>query len=303
MTPNKKKLNIGVNEFKEQIQFLVSSSIAYDKGSEAEAKRLALAIRIFVYDTRNSTSLLTHMKLRDRLPFFSLSNARISANPSHKEWAWDSSLTLLYLSLGGPKKTRLTHLPIMYSNPKGILDENGKRKFEMAEKLPFDKWWGQQVVCIPADYLHGSETYNLTEPQVMTRGDVVLSVANRDGGAHIDSALDVKHYALSRVDLSPFLIYEGSDGNAQLSFRTRTQLEEIVEGHTLINTSNRLDLAIVRAISHELIFSLAIVQEASSSDPLAKEEIETYIQHAQTELLFKGEFADAPVYSTHHSPT
>lgn len=64
---------------KEQIQFLVSSSKAYDEGFTSEAKRLANVIRILVHDTTRSTSLLKSLHKKDILfydtaPYYSPSN-------------------------------------------------------------------------------------------------------------------------------------------------------------------------------------------------------------------------------------
>ncbi|HEY4058491.1 MAG TPA: hypothetical protein VGM39_17885 [Kofleriaceae bacterium] len=53
----------------EQVGFLDASSTAYDQGIESEAKRLATTVRVLVHDTSASRSLLTHLGVRDRLPW------------------------------------------------------------------------------------------------------------------------------------------------------------------------------------------------------------------------------------------
>ena len=45
----------------EQIRFLISSSNSYDNKFLGEAKRLAVVIRVLLYDTSSSTSLLTQL--------------------------------------------------------------------------------------------------------------------------------------------------------------------------------------------------------------------------------------------------
>jgi hypothetical protein len=53
----------------EQLGFLASSAAEYDAGTESEAKRLATTIRVLVHDTSRSRSVLTHLGVRDRLPW------------------------------------------------------------------------------------------------------------------------------------------------------------------------------------------------------------------------------------------
>jgi hypothetical protein len=55
-------------QYREQLSFLRSSAASYDVGEQPEAKRLALGIRILLHDTRHSTSLLTHLGIKERLP-------------------------------------------------------------------------------------------------------------------------------------------------------------------------------------------------------------------------------------------
>lgn len=59
---------------KEQLEFLRASSAAFDSGMEAEAKRLAVQIRLLAYDARGgrknrSVSLLTQLGVRENLPW------------------------------------------------------------------------------------------------------------------------------------------------------------------------------------------------------------------------------------------
>ncbi len=55
------------SHLREQIEFLKRSSQAYDEGYTSEAKRLAVAIRLLLHDTQNSTSLLTLLEKKDIL--------------------------------------------------------------------------------------------------------------------------------------------------------------------------------------------------------------------------------------------
>lgn len=52
-------------------------------------------------------------------------------------------------------------------------------------RLPFAEWWLQPVL-------------RDARRELFTRSDVVLKVANQDGGAHVDAAVDSRHHALTR---------------------------------------------------------------------------------------------------------
>ncbi len=52
---------------KAQFGFLVKSAIDYDKESHDEAKRLALAMRVLLYDSQSSLSLLEQLGLKNIL--------------------------------------------------------------------------------------------------------------------------------------------------------------------------------------------------------------------------------------------
>lgn len=63
---SKNELKIHLSE---QIGFLKTSSHLYDLGFENEAKRLAVTLRVLLSDTKNSTSLLTALDLKNKLFF------------------------------------------------------------------------------------------------------------------------------------------------------------------------------------------------------------------------------------------
>ena len=48
-------------QLQQQIYLMSRNASSYDKGNEVEALQLATSIRVIVYDTGSSTSLLTHL--------------------------------------------------------------------------------------------------------------------------------------------------------------------------------------------------------------------------------------------------
>jgi hypothetical protein len=209
----------------DQLGFLDASATAYDTGVESEAKRLATTIRVLVHDGRRpSRSLLTHLGVRDRLP-------------------WTDT------GLGVVREAALTigsGLCMTQMNP-----ANGESRFAaLLGNLPperihpgaaFVDWWRDSVLT-DAD---GTE---------FSRKDLVLQVANKDGGAHVDGTLPTDYAALTR-DNSIGLTQDPAAGpnKAVLGFGLTASVEGLAraraDGHPL---ENSLTLAHVRQIAWEL---------------------------------------------------
>ena len=147
------------------------SSDAYDRGYKGEAKRLALAVRVLVHDTGASTSLLTHLGKKD-IPFYATPN-----------WPQMGGRNLL------PNNTLV-----------GVLNRGGADVDESLEYKPnldsldnvfpprdlnFDEWWDDTAVVD-------------AQGEAFARKQIVLTLANKDGGGHVDAELTRKYGALSR---------------------------------------------------------------------------------------------------------
>lgn len=150
------------NHLKEQISFLETSANSFDAGTEEEAKRLALAIRILVHDTSSSHSLLGQMG--KNLEFYDTSSDLDPGNIlAHGG---------LIANLVGPNQNRcvarLDNFPI-----------------NTVKMIDFDNWWNKPVFVD-------------RQGRELTRKDLILISANQDGGAHVDSSLDETYANLSR---------------------------------------------------------------------------------------------------------
>ncbi|MDP9533864.1 hypothetical protein Q7L38_14915 [Pseudomonas protegens] len=138
-----------VLQLKRQITFLRSSSVAYDQGDHAEAARIAVAIRVLCYDKPGSPSLLKFMGKQDTLQLVTTARAlpaSIAANP----------LEFGDL-LGGLIFGQTMHYDAI---PQGT------------PTLAQPAWWGETVL------IRNNVRYS--------RGDLVLTAAHKDGGAHVD---------------------------------------------------------------------------------------------------------------------
>jgi hypothetical protein len=154
--------------FREQYDFLLHSSSAYDAGFEGEARRLAVVLRILLHDGRSSHSLLSQLQVKDALRF---EDTAIHPSPTLVS---KGGLVIVELTTGHGVR----HIaPLENLSPGRI-----------RPAVPFKWWWSLPVI-------EGSDG------QTFSRCDLVLTMANQDGGAHVDPDLDADYEALCRDSL------------------------------------------------------------------------------------------------------
>lgn len=137
---------------REQISFLEASCKLFDQGTQHEAKRLALILRILVRESRNSHSLLGQLGLLDSITFYN------SLPPMN-----------LHNALGehGFVKTKVSSEGTNYVPIFGELIELVSNR-----KMTYSSWISQVV------YKNGSKEF--------TREDFIGWMADKEGGAHVD---------------------------------------------------------------------------------------------------------------------
>jgi hypothetical protein len=156
---------------KEQLSFLRASSSSYDQGIFGEAKRLAATIRILVHDTQHSVSLLTSLGIKETLRYYDRYAGRNNSTP-----------TVFFGVVMRSTEAGLRYVASL-AEPKATSD--------------FATWWSG-IAIKQKDVVH-------------TRKDIILSVADMDGGAHVDPALDAKYAKLSRDFASAWTVRVGDD--------------------------------------------------------------------------------------------
>jgi len=153
-----------------QLDLLEESCKRFDKGKlrEREALNISLRLRILWHNTKKSTGLAAQLNLVNEVvdtafvvpPTFVYSG---SPEPPSEE-------RRLFAIAG-----RGAYAPLFDHGPAGI------------SKSPFAQWWESAV-------LSDGEGHRFT------RKDLVLAVANTDGGAHVDPRLDSAYYSLTRKE-------------------------------------------------------------------------------------------------------
>lgn len=188
---------------KDQMTFLKNSANSYDKGFEGDAIRLAAVIRVLVHDTSKSTSLLTLLGKKDA-GFYDTANDYFPDN-----LVSEHCLVMMRL---GPSA--------IYVAPLDDLPSDRKDK-----KIPFDEWWDKKVV---SSYVEPSES----DKSLFTRKDLVLNVANTQGGAHVDPQLDEAYANLFRFASSQWAVvrpgYSGGMENNPVLASVRQIAHEVI---------------------------------------------------------------------------
>jgi len=159
------KIRQTTEEFKkhleEQLSFLETSAKNFDEGNDSEAKRMAVHIRTLLHDTYNkngtpkSQSLLKLLGIKDTTQFWDTSSAEDDIGP----------YTGLVLKSVGPKGGK--YVPPLDDFPPD----------HVSKRVLFNDYWEKDIFVD-------------NKGNRFSRKTLVLVIANKDGGAHIDPELD-----------------------------------------------------------------------------------------------------------------
>jgi len=189
-------------ELKEQVALLKNASDSYDKGLEAIGKHIALILRVFLHHHGNSRALLEQLSLRDKR-FPNSSGAKLNPN----NLGTDCHLTVIHLTDEGAR-----YLPLIAAG--------GGPLAPVWEKFP--DWWNEPII-------------KDNQGRKFCRREIILNVADTDGGAHVDPELDAAYMELSRRNSLGWIFQKGD-------------VAEMLKG--------RPELACVRQIAFEVLESL-----------------------------------------------
>lgn len=152
----------------DQIRFLISSSNSYDNGFLGEAKRLAGVVRILLHDTKSSTSLLTQLGKKD-IGFYDTAS---DYDPRNVLTHWGLLIIRLTTGIGAEYVAPLDNLP-----PSRVREG----------KASFNEWWNKIV-------------FKDSTGNIFTRWDLIKTLANKEGGAHVDPNLNEAYVNLSKYN-------------------------------------------------------------------------------------------------------
>ncbi|UOD80369.1 hypothetical protein [Paenarthrobacter ureafaciens] len=194
----------------EQVGFLRRSASAFDDGEASEAKRLATTLRVLLHDTPKSASLLSQMQVKASMQFLDSAG---ELHPENLATEWPLVMYRMTTTETGMTAEYWPHLgggpPVRRASPEqqvSALLRGKKIPRAPGFHLSFDDWWEQQVV----DDKQGG---------IFTRKQLVMALANQDGGAHVDPQIEERYHALSRLNslaLQSGFIQEGMEDPSEI---------------------------------------------------------------------------------------
>lgn len=151
-------------ELQDQVALLQSDCTAFDGGMEATGKRIALSLRVLLYHHGSSQALLEQLNLRNDY-FFDTAG---QLNP--RNLMPECNLISLQIGPGGGRYIAVCAAGSYPRRPR---------------LLHFSDWWGRPVL-------------KDAKGHKFCRRELVLDVADSDGGAHVDPELEEAYMNLSR---------------------------------------------------------------------------------------------------------
>jgi hypothetical protein len=188
------------NALVDQLQLLRLSCESYDRGIEVAGKLIALQLRVLLHKKNRSHALLDQLGYRSGL--FASSGQVVPENALF-------ATPLLAMRLSGNDWKILPKIHV----------DLATHDYRF---LHFEGWW-QEVVLV-----------TMTQAK-FTRMELVLHVADKDGGAHVDPGLDEDYLTLSRQGaVKDIIILDPTQGKPK----------------------GQPELACIRQIAHELLYTI-----------------------------------------------
>lgn len=168
-----------LDELRDQAIFLRRSSESFDEGHEGEAKRLAATLRLMIHDHGRSKSLLGQLEVKEKMLFLDTAEP---INP--RNLAPTPGLAMMQLVSDG-KAGEGRYVPRCKQPP-----------LFASRDLRFQPWWKGDVA-------------KDAKGELFSRRDFVMTVANKDGGAHVDPALNAAYADLTRNNSMGWMVSTG----------------------------------------------------------------------------------------------
>jgi hypothetical protein len=157
-----------------QIGHLERLNAAFDGGHLDEAVWMATPVRVLVLQTRKSHALINQLGLENTLQWVDTAGL-----PSPGTLLSTSGLT--HMKMGGGT---VEYVAMLGFYPPTMRTRSGQT-IPRGSRIPFDEWWTNTVI-------------KDTEGTEFSRRALVLALAHKEGGAHVDPVPDPDYEALAK---------------------------------------------------------------------------------------------------------
>lgn len=168
---------------KKQLGFLERSCEDYDDGQLEESIRAATVIRVLIHDTKSSTSLLKMM------------NGKTIRVISSVGWMPAEYWRPYYLLMAQRNKNFHALVIPKRTSDGGLRMEASLGQREHCMLVSVEDWWNQIIWM------------ECQSAQMLSRKDLVLAAANKDGGAHVDLDSPKNYEAIKKMQQGGFSVY------------------------------------------------------------------------------------------------
>jgi hypothetical protein len=150
---------------------LIRFNQIYDLGDQSIAKEIAVKLRILFHNTNNSKSLLNQLRL-EHIPFVDTSEK------------FD------------PRNFMTHHGLLMLLMGSNVGQLSPLLEFSSVKYTLFEEWWNIDIVISDQ------------KKNTFTRKKIILELANRDGGAHVDPEISESYSDISKSNSIGWNIHE-----------------------------------------------------------------------------------------------
>jgi len=196
-------------QLQEQLKILALLCSQYDQKNDFLYKEIAVKLRLLLHNTKNTKSLLAQIGLENIE--FRTSAKNISEQASQGIYKAPICMTFRTFPDDPPVRIDPELIPILYTTN-------------------FADWWEHEAMMYDTDNV----TY--------TRKQLILEVANTDGGAHVDASLNATYHAITRVSGSG-ISYKLPDADEVYLNPVPALIRQI--GHEVISTFKKIDFTTV----------------------------------------------------------
>lgn len=163
---------VGTDRLKNKLLFLKKSLYEED---DIFGEEIAVALRTVLHDTDHSRSLLRILNLKNRM-FLSTK----TEDGNRKINIYHGLVRQIKVGVNDGKGGEVKFWP--------LYDEKYFKSCMTKKLIPFDEWWKEIILK--------------NDKFALTRKDVILILANKDGGAHYDEQIDKKYDEFRKNDVS-----------------------------------------------------------------------------------------------------
>lgn len=237
-----------IEQLNRQLKYLNNSAALFDQGDHDEAVRLATTLRVLFHNTYkkdgkpNSVSLLSQIGIKDKIRFIDTGVYKdllhkVMESICHKDSPQEENRVVFPLHNSDFGLVEMCDSPGGYCGWQAPCVEHrfhpqDPRRAAQREPQPFKEWWNHPLI----------ET---SEGRLFNRKNLILIMANQDGGAHVDPKLDKDYNYLCTDNLGSWANWSIASSMGQPSASSPPPVK------------NNVAYASVRQITYEVCLSLS----------------------------------------------